>query len=177
MGLYAEGTTVAPAKSQAEIQQLLIRFGATSFASGFTPEAAAIEFGIGERRYRVLLPMPAPDDEAFWRKPTYGRRTPEEARKRHEAEVRRRWRSLLLIVKSRLEAAATGISTIEDEFALNAVLPDGRTAAEHVLPAIEHAYRTGELPPIMGGLTPSPAALAELEAAVSDNEPDPEGAA
>lgn len=152
MGLYAEGTTVPPAKSQAEIQQLLVRYGATSFACGFNPDAAAVEFGIGDRRYRVLLPMPAPDDPQFWRKRN-GRRTPTEAKNRHEAEIRRRWRALLLIIKSRLEAASTGISTIENEFAMHAVLPDGRTAAEHVLPAIEHAYATGELPPIMGALT------------------------
>lgn len=171
MGLYAEGTTVAPPKTQAEIQQLLVRFGATSFAAGFTPDAAAVEFDIAERRYRVMLPFPSPDDDLFWRKPTYGRRTPAEANKRYEAEIRRRWRSLLLVIKSRLEASATGISTIDAEFAMNAVLPDGRIAADHVMPAIEHAYRTGELPPIMGGLTPSPTELAELEAAAEAADP------
>lgn len=172
MGLYAAGTTVSPAKTQADIQQVLTRFGATSFACGFTPEAAAVEFGIDDRRYRIRLPLPDPDADAFWRKTSYSRRTPAEAKNRYEAEVRRRWRSLLLIIKSRLEAAATGISTIADEFALAAVLPDGRTAAEHVLPAIEHAYSTGVLPPIMGGLTPPPSALAELEAAAQEADDD-----
>jgi hypothetical protein len=163
VGLYAEGTTVPTSKSQAEIQRLLVRFGATSFASGFTPSAAAIEFGIGERRYRIMLPLPDPTDRQFTHSSAGTKRYPTDATKRYEAEIRRRWRSLLLIVKSRLEAAATGISTIEEEFAMATVLPDGRTAAEHVLPAIEHAYTTGELLPIMGGLTAS--VLPELEAA------------
>ena len=153
MALYAHGTKVPATKSQADIQQVLTRFGARSYAAGFNPEGAAVEFEIDDRRYRIMLPFPQPV----------------ETNARYEAEIRRRWRSLLLVIKSRLEAAATGISSIEDEFAMNVVLPDGRTAAEHVLPAIEHAYRTGELAPIMGGLTPSASELAEIEAAGRDS--------
>lgn len=157
---YAEGTKVPSAKSQGEIQALLIRFGATAFASGWNERGAAIEFTIGGRQYRVVLSLPSIDDAEFWRKPNHaGRRTAEETQRRYDTEVRRRWRSLLLVVKSRLEASETGISTLEDELALFAVLPDGRTAGEHLLPAIQTAYETGEIPPMMAAFAPSPPAI------------------
>ena len=42
-----------------------------------------------------------------------------------------------------------GISTIETEFLANIVLPDNTTAGEWMLPQIDRAYRTGEMPPML----------------------------
>lgn len=156
--LYAAGTKVPVAKSKAEIESVLLRYGATSYASGHTTGSAAVEFVIDGAQYRLKLPFPDPADNDFWQKPNHGgRRKPEEANARFEAEIRRRWRALLLVIKSRLEAAATGISSISEEFAMAAVLPDGRTAAEHVLPMIEQARSSGVVPPVMSALVARPA--------------------
>ena len=44
---------------------------------------------------------------------------------------------------------SAGISTIETEFLANIVLPDNTTAGEWMLPQIDRAYRTGEMPPLL----------------------------
>ena len=55
-------------------------------------------------------------------------------------------RALLLVIKAKLEAVTAGISTIETEFLANIVLPDNTTAGEWMLPQIDRAYCTGEMP-------------------------------
>ena len=60
-----------------------------------------------------------------------------------------RWRALLLVIKAKLEAVTAGISTIETEFLANIVLPDNTTAGEWMLPQIDRAYRSGEMPPLL----------------------------
>ena len=42
-----------------------------------------------------------------------------------EQVCRQRWRALLLIIRAKLEAVASGITTLENEFLANIVLPDG----------------------------------------------------
>ena len=66
---------------------------------------------------------------------------------------------LLLVIKAKLEAVTAGISTIETEFLANIVLPDNTTAGEWMLPQIDRAYRTGEMPlccPLPGTPATSP---------------------
>jgi len=67
----------------------------------------------------------------------------------HDQACRQRWRALLLVIKAKLEAVTAGISTIETEFLANIVLPDNTTAGEWMLPQIDRAYRTGEMPPLL----------------------------
>ena len=55
----------------------------------------------------------------------------------------------MLVIKAKLEAVTAGISTIETEFLANIVLPDNTTAGEWMLPQIDRAYRTGEMPPLL----------------------------
>ena len=52
-------------------------------------------------------------------------------------------------IKAKLEAVASGIVTFEDEFATHMVLPDGHTVRDHLMPAIEQAYATGRVSPIL----------------------------
>ena len=54
-----------------------------------------------------------------------------------------------MIIKAKLEAADSGISTIEREFLYDIVLPDGKTVGEYMAPQIEAAYTTGEMPPML----------------------------
>ncbi len=46
-------------------------------------------------------------------------------------------------------AVTAGISTNETEFLANIVLPDNTTAGEWMIPQIDQAYRTGEMPPLL----------------------------
>lgn len=155
---YATGTTVSVEQSQLEIQRLLTRYGADSYASGWEGGVHVIQFRMHERyvRFRLVLPS-ATDflyDGANRRRPRSG------VEKAHQAEIRRRWRALLLIIKSKMELVSGGIldddEPIEERFAReflpNIVLPDGHTYGEYALPQIDQVYRTGKMPALLPGI-------------------------
>ncbi len=76
-------------------------------------------------------------------------RSPEAARQAWEQACRQRWRALVLVVKAKLEAVETGITTFEQEFMAHIVLPDGKTVGERVRGAIAQAYATGKTPRLL----------------------------
>ena len=53
------------------------------------------------------------------------------------------------MIKAKLETVESGISTVEAEFLANIVLPDTTTAGDWMIPPIDAAYRTGEMPPML----------------------------
>jgi hypothetical protein len=148
MTLYAAGTTIAVEKTRMEIEQLVTRYGATAFVSGWQNSAAMIVFEVHGRRVRFILPMPSGTD------------APKRSRPRDSAEVadwikqetRRRWRCLLLSIKSKLESVATGIESFESEFLAHFVIPSsGETVGEWVGPQLKQLYDCGKpLPPMLG---------------------------
>lgn len=147
---YAEKTTVSVAKTKADIEELIIRAGATQFVSGFKGDAAMIGFVLGNRQIRFVLPLPDKAEKRFHFTPGQGRkRTPEAANKEWEQCCRAKWRALYLIIKAKLEAVEGGISTIEREFFYDTVLPNGQTVGEYMAPQVEAAYETGEMPPLL----------------------------
>lgn len=153
MSLYASGTVVSPEKSKAEIEAQLRRYGATDFVSGQLDRQflAMIGFRCRERMVRFELPLPDPTSKLFTRARRYPyTNSDQKARDLYEAELRRRWRALALVIKAKLEAVETGITTFEHEFMAHIVMPDGKTVGQHVGPAIEEAYRMG----IVRGLLP-----------------------
>jgi hypothetical protein len=147
---YAKDTSVSSEQSQAEIRKTLTRYGATKFAYVEEEERAAIMFEISNRRIRFVLPLPNRNDPRFWKTP--GRklkRTPDAAFKEWEQASRQRWRALALAIKAKLEAVESGIATFEEEFLSYIIMPDGQTVGEHVLPNIEKAYLTNQMPPLL----------------------------
>jgi len=150
MSVYAKGTTVAVAKSRAEIESLLTRYGAASFASGWDQKGASILFAVKGRHVKFVLPLPLPDDKAFTRDARGRPRTKDAAAREWDASCRQRWRALCLVIKAKLEAVESGITTFESEFLSHIVLPGGFTVGEMTIPAIAHAYETGEMPPMLG---------------------------
>lgn len=153
MTRYAKGTEVSPAKSKAEIEDTVTRYGATAFASGWLPDRAVISFEMRGRRVKFVLPMPDPKDKVFTEYVSKGKRwarTETAAAEFHQQAVRQRWRALALVVKAKLEAVETGISVFEDEFMANIVLPSGETVGEVMRPQIALAYRDGSMPPLLG---------------------------
>lgn len=151
---FAKDTVVPVAKSRAEIEQLLSRYGATGFASGWQGTHATILFEARKRRVRFDLPLPDESDAAFARKKTrYGSvaTTAAERLALRDAEHHRRWRALCLVIKAKLEAVETGIATFEEEFLANIVVPGGKTLGELALPELARAYDTGAaMPPLLG---------------------------
>lgn len=146
MSRYAEGTTVSPERSQAEIAENLRRYGATSYVSGYEDNRAMIAFKAHGRTIRFLLDLPLPTDPDFLFTPTKQHRKPEAQRAAYEAEIRRRWRALALAIKAKLEAVSTGIASFEDEFLAYTVLPDNTTVGERVQAEIEASWASG-MPP------------------------------
>lgn len=124
MAKYAERTKVPEANSRAEIEKLLDRYGAVGFAFVSDPPRRRIQFRLDDRMIRMDFVMPLDDD----------------------AEVRRLWRCIVLCMKSKLEAVASGIVTAEHEFYANIVLPNGRTVAEATGDDVRQAYLTGKQP-------------------------------
>ena len=171
MSTFAHGTTVSPEKSRAEIERLLRRYGADQFVSGWDTGRALIGFRASGRhiRFELLMPDPkAPEFRPRRRTHTRSRYNPLTQRRetftvgasgdRYDAEIRRRWRALALVIKAKLEAVATGITTFESEFLAHIVMPDGRTIGEHVSPQIAAAYESGRMRPLLPAFTGEPIA-------------------
>jgi hypothetical protein len=134
--MYAKNTTVSCEKSKTEIERILTRYGATHFAYTTMPEGAVVQFVNNGKRIRFLVPMPnRPRPDA-----------PAAHFSRWEKAQRQKWRALALVIKAKLEAVASGICTFEEEFLAHIVLPNGQTAGQHLIPRIDEAYKTGQVP-------------------------------
>jgi hypothetical protein len=158
---YAEGTSVPVERSRAEIEQLLVRYGADQFISGWGDGRATIGFRAQNRFVRFELRIPDRSDRRFTHKQEKSRyggrrtierpRTETQAQNAHQQEIRRLWRALALLVKAKLEAVESGITSFEHEFLAHILMPDGLTVGQHVTPAIGEAYSTGKLPALLPG--------------------------
>jgi len=148
---YAENTSVLVSRSRAEIEAVVSRYGAERFASMLESGRAAILFEANGKRVQFELPLP--DKKDFILKPYRGRhkeRTLEEIETAWEQACRQRWRALALVVKAKLEAVESGITTFEDEFLAHIVLPDGKTVGRWFKPQLEAAYQNKKMPPLLG---------------------------
>ena len=141
---YAEGTAVPVERSRAEIERLLTQHAAVQFYSGWERENAYIGFKMQNRFVKFVLPLPVATDKAFTHHSRIGhRRTTEAAQQAYEAEVRRRWRALLLAIKAKLEVVESGIATFDEEFLAHIVLPDQKTIADYIVHQLDRIYARG----------------------------------
>lgn len=147
MPKYAANTEVSSARSRAEIEDTLIKYGAESFAYATTADKAMIAFQMNGRQARVYLPMPRLED---YRLTETGRsRTASSQKTAWEQACRQIWRIMLLLIKAKLEAIAFEVSTFDREFLSDTVLPNGQTVGEYILPQVEQAYISGQMPPML----------------------------
>lgn len=155
MSAFAAGTTVSVAKSKAEIEDLLTRYGADGFAYAQDQSKAAIIFSVLGRRVRFILPIPSKDDKRFThRKGRSGlmeKRTEIQSLAEWEQEHRRLWRALALVIKAKLEAVRSGIVTFENEFLAHIVMPNGRTVGEDIAPVLLEMHESGKQLPLLPG--------------------------
>jgi hypothetical protein len=139
MADYARGTPVEVVRTRTQIEDELRRRGATQFGYNVDDAAgeAVIAFTMAGLQVRMSLPLPDFDDDAFRYTPS-GRyqRSPAEQAKAYQQEVKRRWRSLALIVKAKLVAVDDGISTAEREFLADTVVGDA-TVYQRIRPELE----------------------------------------
>ena len=114
---YARNTRVPPEKTRAEIEHTVKKYGAKGFASAWQGDAVRIEFLCRDRHIRMTMIEPSAAQPA-----------------------RSKWRSLLLLVKAKLEAVDAKIVTFEEAFLGDVVMPDGRTVWETTREPIKVAY-------------------------------------
>lgn len=154
MTLYAIKTEVPVEKSRAEIERMLTRYHASKFASGWSEHGAVLMFEAKGRRVRFDLPMPDPKDKRFTqdkRRP-WRSRPADAAHKAYEQDCRARWRALALVIKAKLEAVESGITTFEDEFLAHIMLPSGGTFGEWASKQLATIYDSGNMPPMLPGM-------------------------
>jgi hypothetical protein len=139
MAKFAEGTVVPVAKSRGEIEALVERAGATKFMSFFEAERAVIGFAMNGRFVRFDIALPDRTEKRFVLRPrsSWQADTIDNQKKRYDAELRRIWRSLLLVIKAKLESVESEITTFEQEFMPFIVTRDGRTIGQILLPQLD----------------------------------------
>lgn len=146
---------VSVPKSRAEIEDLLIRYGADGFAYAVNPQKAQILFTACGQRVRFDLAFPPKETFRINKaKPSWSaryRRTDAQVDEVYEAEMRRLWRALALVIKAKLEAVSSGIVTFESEFLAHFVLPNGNTVGAEVTPKLAEMRATGASIPLLSG--------------------------
>ncbi len=140
---YAKDTTVPIERSKAEIESVLQRHGAVSFAHGWDDERrlAFLQYKLRDRVVRHILVLPGRSE--FERTPQKRQRTEAVIDQEYAKGVRRRWRALLILIKGKLAAVEAGITTFDEEFLANLVLPQGPTVGEAFVPQIDQVLKEG----------------------------------
>lgn len=146
---YAKGTSVPVARSRAEIEHMIQRYGATATAFMNQQDRAIVCFEAKQRRIMFDLKLPAQDDKKFARDGRGSLRSPQKRYEVWEQACREKWRALALVIKAKLEAVESGITTFEDEFLAHIVMPDGQTVATHIKPRIAEAYESNQMLALM----------------------------
>jgi hypothetical protein len=145
---------VSVEKSRAEIESILVRYGAEQFQYGWDQSKAAIQFACHNRHVRFVLPIPDKSDKQFHytqhkRHYSQSRVSPEKALANWEQACRQRWRALVLCIKAKLESVACKITTFEEEFLAHIVDPhSGKTIGQVLAPQLDASYG-GESRPLM----------------------------
>lgn len=150
MPTYAKNTTVSTSDSRGEIERILQRYGAGAFMYGWEGSRAVLGFEIQERRYRMILPLPDRTAWEFTHTAARGyERSQKDADAAWEQACRQRWRAMALWIKAVLEAAESGITTLETALQPFVLLPNNHTVGEWMTPQIAVAYETGRMPPLL----------------------------
>lgn len=142
--MYAENTSVPVGRSQEEIKKVLVQYGATAFGVMESKDKAAMTFELKGKRMLFKIPLPVYGKELNEKRWLVGE-------ERINQMIRAKWRALCLAIKAKLVCVDAGISTLEEEFLSNIVLPDGNTFGDTYIPQIDHVYKTKQLPPLLGG--------------------------
>lgn len=144
MSKYAQGTSVDSIRSRIELETMLQSFGAGQIATLTDKGRAIVQFTAHDRMIRLTLPMPSRDDNDIRSSPTGKDRSDGAIQKAFDQEIRRRWRSLVLLVKAKITAINDGIVEFEEEFLPHVVMADGVTLYERTKEPIAIEYASGK---------------------------------
>lgn len=152
MSRYAQGTSVTAERSRIEIERMLRRYGCEQFQAGWDSASRThhVLFRYGGWLVQLVLPMPDPESTEFTVSPAGRTRAAAAAEAAYESEIKRRWRALLLVIKAKLEAVETGISTLQAEFLSQLVLPNGTTFGDWAVPQLTEIAQTQAMPKLIG---------------------------
>lgn len=152
-GKYAAGTDVSVDRTRLDLERVLGRYGARGFGYATEGALAMVTFTVVNDegttlRIQMRVPLPDPNDPEFTQTPSgKPRENQQTIQNAWEQACRQRWRAVLLVVKAKLEAVETGISTIEREFMPDLVMGDGKTLEAHLGEDFgRHLERGGSLP-------------------------------
>lgn len=123
MRRYAETTSVPVARSQETLNRLLDTMGATGVMIGRRLPRVIVAFELQNRAIRFEMIIPDGKNQA--------------------QEERRSWRALLLIIKAKFEAQASGVTTFEHEFMPYFVMKNNLTLAQNILPQLQDPNQSG----------------------------------
>ena len=135
---YARNTQVSSDRSIGEIRRTVERYGANGFLFGSSDGMGVVGFELGGRAVRIRVPMPKAAE--FSMTATGRERDEWTVRQEVEKASRQRWRCLCLVVKAKLEAVESGISSVESEFLANILVEGGRTVGEVLQSKVAAAY-------------------------------------
>jgi len=175
MARYAARTSVPVEQSRREVERGLERYGAAGFGYAWDrreekrcqawhrddqakPDVATCETGdhacyieidirelvhitfkLKDRVVRLDVPMPTKHEAG--------------SKEKLERRTRERWRALVLVLKAKLEAVESGISTLEAEFLANMVMRNGMTIGQAMLSRLPDVVESGRLLPGPGETT------------------------
>lgn len=135
---YATNTSVTEDRSRAEIEKLLMRFGADTFGYSTSRTEAMIHFTHQGFDYAFHLPLPDRKDSKFTRTPGRNTKRSEQAAfVEWSKEVRRKWRSLALVVKAMLVGVTDGVLAFEEAFMPYIIMEGGGSLYHAMLPSLE----------------------------------------
>ena len=136
---YVRGASVSCSASQAEIRDMLTASGARGLQFVSVQGNAGITFSSADRRFRMVLPLPAPSPGTPDLDPLRPESSDSESKAAQDA-ARHRWRQLSLLIRAKLEAVDAGIVTFDEEFLAYVVMPGGGTVFQASAPGIAAAY-------------------------------------
>ena len=125
---FAEDTKVPLSQSLDEIRRTVARYEGEQFLHAAMDDRLIVGFTKEGRQVRFQVSQDPADAQTN----------------------RRLARALLLVLKAKLEAVASGVSIFDDEFLANIVMPDGKLVATHIRPRLVAAYaNSGEIPALL----------------------------
>jgi hypothetical protein len=143
--MFAAGTTVPVERSRAEVERILVRYGASAFSSSWDARRATVGFAFKRWHVRFDLEYPDPGERRFTHAAgRYQPRSKADAARAYDAELRRLWRSLAILLKAKLDCVTSGVTTFEKEFLAALVIPGtNETVAELAIPQLTAARDNG----------------------------------
>lgn len=141
---YAEGTSVEVVKSRLEIEKMVAKHGGDDILAGTLQGKAFVQFRMKHRWVRLSVPAPTINDPRVQNGPNGGRRTEAQKATAVDAELRRRWRALVLLVKAKFTAIDDGITQFEEEFLAHVIIDQNRTVYDVMREPIDQHYLSGQ---------------------------------